>query len=228
MLFVGFALLIAIGLALLISGEGGHFFGLSPQETGQALPIVVLLIFLAASLFMRRRRFSEILGNFVAWIVIFGVVLVGYAYRNDLSDVASRVVGELMPGQAVVDAEKGTVTFRRGRGGHFQVNAEINGARVPLIFDTGASAVVLTTEDARAAGIDVDALSYSMPVSTANGTGRAAIVMLDSMDVGGIVRRKARAFVAEPGVLDVSLLGMTFLETLDHYTVTSGGLELAG
>ncbi len=228
MLFIAFALAIAACLALLISADAGSMLGLTPEQTGQALPGVILLIVLAGSLFVRRRRFGELMGNLVTWVAIFGIVIVGYTYRDDLSGVATRVFGELLPGAPVVDTEKGTVTFRRGRGGHFQVNANINGANIPLIFDTGASAVVLSAEDARSAGIDPETLSYTVPVSTANGTGRAAVVQLDTIDVGGIIRHRIRAFVAEPGALDTSLLGMTFLETLDSYSVTSRGLELAG
>jgi aspartyl protease family protein len=228
MLFVAFAIAIAVGVALLVSADAGQMLGLSQNQAGQALPFVVLLVVIAASLFTRRRKLGEIAGSFVLWIGIFGVVLAGYAYRDNLSDVASRVFGELMPGAAVVDAERGTATFRRGRGGHFQVNATINGAAMPLIFDTGATAMVLTPDDARAAGIDPRVLNYTVMVSTANGTGRAAPVLLDRIEVGGIVRQNIRAYVAEPGALDMSLLGMTFLETLDHYTVTSNSLELAG
>ena len=91
----------------------------------------------------------KILQQPVIWVGIFGVVLVGYAFRDDLSGVAARVFGELVPGSAIVDTEAGTATFRRDRGGHFEVVASVNGARVPLIFDTGATAVVLTQADAR-------------------------------------------------------------------------------
>lgn len=228
MMFIGFALLIAAGLALLISSDAGRLIGLTEQQTGALLPLVILLIVFAGGAFVRRRKVGELFGNLIIWIGIFAVAMTGYAYRDDLSGVASRVFGELMPGAAVVDAESGTVTFRRGRGGHFQIEATINGARIPLIFDTGASAVVLTADDARAAGIDPETLVYDVRVSTANGTGRAASVLLDLIEVGGIERRRIRAFVAEDGALDTSLLGMTFLQTLERYTVSGNSLEFTG
>ena len=95
-----------------------------------------------------------------------------------------------------------------------------------MIFDTGASAVVLTIADARAAGVNVEGLRYTVPVSTANGQGLAARTRLDSIEVGGIVRRNLTAFVTEEGALETSLLGMTFLETLSRYSVTRNSLEL--
>jgi aspartyl protease family protein len=151
---------------------------------------------------------------------------VAYAYRDDLNGIAARVFGELMPGTAIVDAERGIATFRKGRDGHFQVEGRINGAEITMIFDTGASAVVLTSADARRAGIDTAGLRFDIPVSTANGTGRAASVRLDRMEIGGIVRENIRAFVAEADALDTSLLGMSFLETLNRYAVSSNSLEL--
>lgn len=226
MLFIGFAIVIAIGLTLLIVADAGTLVGLSQEQFAQLLPLVVILIAIAGGLFARRYRFSELLGNLALWVGIFAVVLVGYTYRDDISNVASRVFGELMPGVAVVDAGGGTATFRGGRDGHFQVNASINGNDVRTIFDTGASAVVLTQADAQRAGIATGALRYNVAVSTANGTGRAASVILDQVAVGGIVRNNVRAFVAEPGALETSLLGMSFLGTLSRYAVTGNSLEL--
>jgi aspartyl protease family protein len=52
-------------------------------------------------------------------------------------------------------------------------------------------------------------------------------VVLDRIEVGGIARRNVRAFVAEDGALQGSLLGMTFLETLSRYSVAGDKLELA-
>lgn len=226
MLFIGVAIAIAVGLVVLISADAGSLIGLSQHQTAQLVPLLVILIVIAAGVFARRRSFSDLFGSVLVWVGLFGMVMVGYAYRDDLSGVASRVFGELLPGQAIIDESAGTVTFRAGRDGHFQISAEVNGADARLIFDTGASAVVLTTDDARLAGIDVDRLRFNVPVSTANGTGRAALVRLDRVEVGGIVRTDVRAFVAEPQALETSLLGMSFLETLTRYSVSSNSLEL--
>ncbi|AKR54780.1 aspartic protease [Youhaiella tibetensis] len=226
MIFIGVALLVAAGLALMISADAGTLIGLNQQQTGQLVPLLIILIVVAGGMFSRRRRFAELFGGLVLWVGIFGVAIVGYTLRDDIQGLAGRVFGELSPGIAVVDSDAGTATFRRGMGGHFQVRANINGADIPLIFDTGASAVVLTSEDARKAGIDTDALRYTVSVSTANGMGKAASVRLDNMNVGGIERQGVRAFVAEEHALDTSLLGMTFLETLKRYAVSSNSLEL--
>jgi aspartyl protease family protein len=226
MLFIGVALLVAVGLALLISSDAGTLVGLTQNQMGQLIPLLIILVIFAGGAFARRRKAAEMLGSVALWIGIFGVVVVGYTLRDDITGFAGRVFGELRPGVAIVDAQAGTATFRRGMGGHFEVATTINGAEMPLLFDTGASAVVLTADDAQRAGIDVASLRFSVPVSTANGTGRAAVVTLDTIEVGGIVRNDVRAFIAEDGALDTSLLGMTFLETLTRYAVSNDALEL--
>ena len=136
------------------------------------------------------------------------------------------VVAELTPGAAVSTFKAARRASRRSFGGSFRINTNINGHETPMIFDTGASAIVLTQEDARAAGLPVTDLAYVVPVQTANGTGRAALVALDSVMVGEIQRSGIRAYVAEEGALETSLLGMTFLETLTGYAVTQDDLVL--
>ena len=226
MIFIGIALLIACALALVVATDAGSLIGLSQMQTAQVIPLVLILIVFAGGALSRRRRAAELLGSVVLWIAIFAVAGVTYAYRDELNGLVGRVAGELRPGVAMVDEAAGTATFRRGAGGHFQLDADINGHSTPMIFDTGASAVVLTLADAKAAGIDTSALAFTTPVSTANGTGQAARVSLDGIVVGGIKRKGIRAFVTEEGALETSLLGMTFLETLSRYAVTSNSLEL--
>lgn len=226
MIFIGIALVIAVGIALLISADAGSLVGMTQMQTAQLIPLLLILIIFAGGLFTRRRKAKELVTSVLLWAGIFGVAMVTYAYRDEIVGMAGRVMGELQPGVAMVDAEGGTATFRRGIGGHFEINATINGHTTPMIFDTGASAVVLTIADAKAAGIDTDALNFTIPVSTANGTGRAARVRIERMDVGGIGRKGIVAFVAEDNALDTSLLGMTYLETLSRYSVTQNSLEL--
>ncbi len=59
-----------------------------------------------------------------------------------------------------------------------------------MVLDTGASAVVLTQEAAKAAGLPLEVLSYSVNVETANGRARAAPVTLDRL--GHRRHRRAR------------------------------------
>lgn len=226
MLFVAFAILITIGLALAINADFGSFLGLTQDQTARAIPLVIILTLLASALVGRRHKLGEIVASFAVWIAIGAVFFVGYALRDDFSRIGQRLMSELRPGAAIVDPETGNVHISRSFGGSFRVDAEINGASVPMIFDTGASAVVLSASDARSAGIDTGSLDFSVPVQTANGTGFASPVRLERIEIGNITRSGIRAFVAQEGALETSLLGMTFLETLSRYTVSGDALEL--
>ncbi len=226
MAFIGIALLIAAGLTLVVVSDAGSLIGVTKDQMGQIVPLLVILILIASGLFGRRLKFSEMLGSVIMWVAVFSMVVTGYAYRYELGDFSSRIIGELIPGRPQVDSEAGIAIFRRGFSNTFSVLAKVNGSKVAMTFDTGASAVVLTGDDARSAGINVERLRYNVPVQTANGMGRAADIILGRIEVGGIVRRNIRAFVAEPGALDASLLGMSFLETLSAYSVTRDTLEL--
>src|SRR5207302_7704909 len=99
----------------------------------------------------------------------------------------------------------------RGGGGSFAVGTQVNGARIPMVLDTGASAVVLTQEAAKAAGLPLEVLNYSVSVDTANGRARAAPVTLDRVSIGGISERSVPALIAQTGQLRSNLLGMSFL-----------------
>jgi aspartyl protease family protein len=173
-----------------------------------------------------RQRFSHALQSAVVWALIALVLVLGYTYRFELRDVADRVLAELVPGRA---ATKGrTVEIARGAGGSFSLATQVNGARIAMVLDTGASAVVLTQEAARAAGLPLEVLNYSVNVDTANGRSRAAPVTLERVSIGGISERSVPALIAQPGQLRTNLLGMSFLNRLESWEVRGDRLLLRG
>ena len=70
--------------------------------------------------------------------------------------------------------------------------------------------MVLTREDARAAGLPLEVLAYTASIDTANGRTRAAPVRLDRVAIGGLVERSVEALVAQPGQLKTSSLRHEF------------------
>lgn len=133
---------------------------------------------------------------------------------SDLSELGERLLADLIPGPAHIGR---SVEIPRGRGGDFHVHAKVNDAPVSMVLDTGASAVVLTPDDARAAGLPLDMLHYTVEIETANGPARAAEVRLTQVSVGSITEREVPALIAQPGQLKESLLGMSFLNRLESY-----------
>jgi aspartyl protease family protein len=110
--------------------------------------------------------------------------------------------------------------------GHYMTSATINGSNIRVMVDTGASAVALSYEDAMKAGIRSSDLEFKIAVSTANGTAQAAPVVLRRITVGGITVEDVKAMVLQPGAMEGSLLGMSFLSRLDSYEVRQGTLIL--
>jgi aspartyl protease family protein len=97
-----------------------------------------------------------------------------------------------------------------------------------MVFDTGASSIVLTHDDAKAAGLPLELLDYTVNIDTANGRARAAKVTLDRIGIGSLVERSVDALVAQPGQLQTSLLGMSFLNRLQKWEVSGDRLFLRG
>lgn len=95
-----------------------------------------------------------------------------------------------------------------------------------FLFDTGASALTLRNEDARAAGIDTDQLAYTIPVSTANGRSQVAAMRVNDLTIGSLRLDNIRAFVARPGALETSLLGMSVMDRLSSWRVEGDRLIL--
>ena len=169
-----------------------------------------------------RGRLLGALGAAMLWTGLGFALVAGHAYRDEIRAIGERIWADLVPGNPVaVETSSGekAVEIRRAANGYFALNADVNGASVPMLVDTGATHVTLTYEAAEAAGLDLRSLRFDVPVATANGVARAAAVTLDRVSVGPIARRRLRALVVPRGALNRSLLGMNFLETLASYEV---------
>ncbi len=173
-------------------------------------------------------RLSDALRNIAIWCVIIFALMCGYSLRYELQDFAHRVTAGFIPGSPLTRYNENgrIVNIERSTNGHFLIRGLVNGNSVNLTVDTGASAVVLTYDDAIAANLDVDKLGFNIPVATANGYTNAAPIMIDSLKIGDIERNNVRALVSRPGDLSGSLLGMSFLDRLSGYSVRGDRLIL--
>jgi aspartyl protease family protein len=223
-------IVLALVLALLVT-LARHTEGLSgPLESGElaSLAYKIGLVVLAggAVLAMFRHNFTQALIQALAWVVIALVLVLGYTYRFELQDIGDRVLVELMPGRTMSHGH--TVELARAGSGDFRIGTEVNGTRIPMVLDTGASSVVLTHDAAREAGLPTEFIKYAVNVDTANGHTLAAPVTLDRLAIGGIVERQVPALIAQPGQLKTSLLGMSFLNRLQSWEVRGGRLLMRG
>ena len=134
------------------------------------------------------------------------------------------VVGKATRAEPRPDPAFNTLTYPANRAGHVVIDAVVNGAPMRMLVDTGASFVTLTPADARAAGIAASDLVFDRRASTANGVVRMAIVTLREVRLGQLSLEDVRAAVIEH--LNVSLLGMSFLDRLQSYQMRDGTLTI--
>ncbi len=120
------------------------------------------------------------------------------------------------------------VHIPRGQAGEFAIHARINGVATPMVIDTGATAVVLTYETAKAIGLPLELLEYDVDVETAGGHTKAARLTLDRLAIGRLVERSVPALVVPHGQMKTNLLGMSFLDRLESWEVRADQLVLRG
>jgi aspartyl protease family protein len=218
------------GLILLVLNDSsGETLGISNDAFGQTLYLGVWGTVIAAGILGSRMRLGYVARSLALWMLLVLILIAGYQYRYELQDIANRVTAGLVPGSplSISDGDGGhVVMLDKLSNGHFGARARINGAAIDVLVDTGATATVLATADARRAGFDTAGLSYTIPVSTANGAARAARVTADEISIGDITRRNVPMLVAESHALGQSLLGMNFIGTLSGFDVRGDRMVL--
>jgi aspartyl protease family protein len=117
------------------------------------------------------------------------------------------------------------LVLTKGRSGHFEVDARVDGRTISFLVDTGASMIALRESDARKIGIFPSASDYTVKVNTANGVTKAAWADLRMVEVGDILVRNVKALVQPDAALGVNLLGMSFLSRV-RWTHERGKLVL--
>jgi len=225
--------ILALAGMLLVSNDSGMIANIDATTFGYAAFLLALLVYVAGGLVGRYvGGGGAMVRDAVTWLALGLGLVTLYAYKNELTPIAARVVGELLPGTAMtVETSAGGLTevkIRKRLNGHYTAKVEVNGSTVSMIVDTGATSIVLTPSDAKKAGIDVGSLTYGVPVLTANGRTVAARVRLDEVAIGPLDRTKVEALVAQPGALTRSLLGMSFLNRLRSYEFSGDFLTLRG
>ncbi|HEX9672947.1 MAG TPA: TIGR02281 family clan AA aspartic protease [Burkholderiales bacterium] len=107
-----------------------------------------------------------------------------------------------------------SVTLFADARGHFTTVGVVNGISLRFLVDTGATAVVLSSSDARRAGVNY--LSGTRQLTqTANGVVPVYSVKLDSLRIGDITLNNVDASVIEGDKLPIALLGMSFLNRME-------------
>ena len=165
--------------------------------------------------------------SFAVTLMVTGVLVARWADRTRPVVPSSSATTSAMAAAPVNSSSSNsrTITLARGDDGHFRVDARIDGRRMELVVDTGASQIALRESDAARLGIHPTARDYRIKVATANGLTRAALVQLQMVEVGDIIVRDVPALVHPDEALSVNLLGMSFLSRV-RWTHERGKLIL--
>ncbi len=103
------------------------------------------------------------------------------------------------------------VLLKRGLDGHYRAEALINGEKINVLVDTGATGVAISQSLADQLGLkSINAIG----VNTANGDSVGYMARLKSVKIGGIEEQNVSAMIA-PNLEGDVLLGMSFLGRLD-------------
>ncbi|WP_298262080.1 TIGR02281 family clan AA aspartic protease [uncultured Litoreibacter sp.] len=187
------------------------------EDTARLIYLVLLGSVIAGYfLISNRDRMSELARQAALWGFIFIGVIVAYGLWNDVSRT-------VLPRQSAFEDGRIEVPLRTD--GHFYLTLHVGDKPVEFVVDTGASGVVLSTEDAARVGINTKTLIYSGRASTANGDVRTARVTLENVRLGDLDEGRVRAFVNE-GEMDSSLLGMSYLRRFGRVEFTPTTLVL--
>ncbi|MEM7496566.1 MAG: TIGR02281 family clan AA aspartic protease [Pseudomonadota bacterium] len=172
----------------------------------------LLLVALGQIVFRGQWRLAH---NAAVWSGVLVAIGACWLDRDDLKAELAEIRGDVLHSVALSNAGA-EETLERAWDGHYRATTEVNGRSMTLMVDTGATMVVLPYEQVSTIGIDPTALDFDMPVMTANGKSTVAPIIIREIRVGGIIVSDVPAAVAQPGRLQVGLLGMSFLDQLSE------------
>lgn len=116
-------------------------------------------------------------------------------------------------------------SLQRRPDGHFYADAYVNDVSTRFMVDTGASTIALTGEDAEAIGLYWSEDDIRPVARGASGAVYGVHVTLEQVELGGFEARNLSAIIVPEG-LDISLLGQSFLGTIENVHIRGDEMVL--
>jgi len=136
--------------------------------------------------------------SITVWLVLAGII---YYLADSIQN----------PNKTYTLGNASSVVLKRGLDGHYRSEALINGKKVNVLVDTGATGVAIS--QATADQLSLKSIN-AVRTNTANGESVGYMVRLDSVKIGGVQAHNVAAMIA-PGLDGDVLLGMSFLGRMD-------------
>jgi aspartyl protease family protein len=125
---------------------------------------------------------------------------------------------KLQMGQSIASAgptsERPKIVLTADSKGHFITTGQMNGATTTFLVDTGATTIAMSKAEAKRLGISFVNARRGIS-STANGEVAYYQIKLDTVKIGDVTLHQVEAAVIDGGGMDITLLGMSFLNRLD-------------
>lgn len=189
------------------------------DQAPHALYLLLLLMLVGSSLIGMRLPLAKVAKMALAWVAIFGMGFILFAFRDDFSALGQKLRAEATGEPIASGAE---VRIPVSGDGHFWVNALINGHEARFLVDSGASVTTVSQSTASAAGLQ-PGMRVDM-VETANGVVPMKKARAESVQVREI-RRNDMAVNINPADR-TNVIGMNFLRSLSGWRVEGNYLVL--
>lgn len=189
-------------------------------DTVASLIYLSLLVCVIAGYFLvsNRNRLGQLSQYAVLWGLIFIGIVAGFGLWDDVRSTSPLA-------QRLEVSDQGAISVPRSPDGHYYMTVSLNDAPVRFVVDTGATAVVLTKEDAARAGLNIDDLRFLGRANTANGTVRTAPARIEEFTLGDRIDRNVPVQVNE-GEMQGSLLGMSYLDRFSAINIQGNRMTL--
>src|SRR6202042_2442769 len=109
--------------------------------------------------------------------------------------------------------------------GQYAAQVSVNGSRVRMLVDTGATQVCVSASTARRLGLSPSG-GRTLLIQTANGQSTASPTTLRSLSFDGLYMNDVEAIILAPEAGEVNLLGESFLKRLVSVEQHNGALIL--
>ena len=189
------------------------------DDPARLLYLVLLLVLVGSALLSRQLPLGKSLKMALAWVAIFGIAFMLFAFRNDFSALGQRLKAEAT-GEPVVEGK--TVRIGISDDGHYWATGTINGQDVRFLVDSGASVTTVSRQVAASAGLETGMRVEA--VETANGIVQMRKGRADSLRIGSIEREGLGVNINPRD--SVNVLGMNFLSSLRGWRVEGRYLVL--
>jgi aspartyl protease family protein len=170
-------------------------------------------------------------GSFFVATVVIGALVGWYAPGGPASEPAPAPEAPAAKAEEHLEVvqtahrRSGEVALQRDANGHFYAEVSTDTGKALMLVDTGATVVALTGDDASMMGVNWNPGDVRPVARGASGDVYGVPVVIDRLEVGGIEARGVQAVVV-PDDLEISLLGQSFLSTIDRVEVSGDEMVL--